>query len=432
VRFTPRAGGDPVALGRLAAAALAAVAAGAAEDKGGRRKRAYRLALHGGAVDHLLKVHNYVSLSPWRRVGRSKARLELARAEAIAARGIPTSIPVGVGERRVSGFLATCYALVPWLEDAVDLRRLWERGGDAPAERRAWTRALGALVRRLHDAGIDQRDLAPNNFLWRSRGEPRLVAVDFERARVGRRAVGRRARVRALAKLDRHFAGAPATARWRFALAYAQGDRAAARAWWTAVARAAPRLALRDLRRARRAALRDGRRFERIEVAPDLRGWARRGHGDEARAAIARAMRGAPDSVCVVRALALARRRAAAGAWAAALVLAQRRLAPDPVALVFGRGGTWLVLGPGAPRTPAAAASRAALAVLLDRLGALGTLRRTLTQESFGRAADGRLLLLDPTAVTLGGRPPPVPGRAAARARAAALSGGASPLAGSG
>ena len=45
--------------------------------------------------------------------------------------------------------------------------------------------ALGRLVRRMHESGIDQRDLAPNNFLWRRAGEPSLLAIAERLSREG-------------------------------------------------------------------------------------------------------------------------------------------------------------------------------------------------------------------------------------------------------
>ncbi|MCX5739505.1 MAG: hypothetical protein NTZ61_13610 [Proteobacteria bacterium] len=215
---------DAERLRTLVEAASAALAEGALDRKGSRRKQSFLLALEGKAPDYLLKVNHYGSLAPWRRLPRSKARAELARATALAARGIATQIPVAAGELRSKFLLERCYGLVRWLPDATDLLRVWTEGRDGATSRRAWTRELGALVRRMHDAGVHQQDLAPNNFLWSENREPPLLAIDFERPRGGGR-VAARARVCALANLDRHFAGAPASARMRLLLAYANGSR---------------------------------------------------------------------------------------------------------------------------------------------------------------------------------------------------------------
>ena len=105
---------------RPARAALDALHSGAARNlKTGRRKQLYPLDLRGrGAPDHLLKVNDYGRAAGLRRALRgSKARHELQMAEQVAARGIPTVVPLAAGERRSGGLLRTCYLLMPILED---------------------------------------------------------------------------------------------------------------------------------------------------------------------------------------------------------------------------------------------------------------------------------------------------------------------------
>jgi hypothetical protein len=81
----------------------AALAAGAPDCKGSRRKESFLLALEGATPDYLLKVNHYESLAPWRRLRRSKARAEMTRATMLTARGIPTPIPIAAGELRRAG-----------------------------------------------------------------------------------------------------------------------------------------------------------------------------------------------------------------------------------------------------------------------------------------------------------------------------------------
>ena len=94
-------GSDPDATGALLARALDALARGAAPVRRGRRKALYRLALAGPQPDHLLKVNDYAgAVSLARRLRASKARRELARAEGVARRGVPTPLPRAAGEVR--------------------------------------------------------------------------------------------------------------------------------------------------------------------------------------------------------------------------------------------------------------------------------------------------------------------------------------------
>jgi hypothetical protein len=285
-------GARPADVAPLLERALAALESGRATNlKSGRRKQLYRLALRGGPEpDHLLKCNHYHGARRWLgRLRGSKARRELGRAEAVATRGIPTVRPLAAGERRRGGGLDACYLLVPVLPGAVDLRRFWFETKSAPGERRAVARALGALVREMHAAGLHQDDLAPNNFLVQPGERPALFVIDFERAPLRRR-VGARRRRRALAKLDRHMARASTSARLRFLLTYTDGDREVAWRWWRRVEAFAPRLARHDHARMRRNAVRDGRRYARV-AAGAWQGWRRREVGEEALLAATRQAR---------------------------------------------------------------------------------------------------------------------------------------------
>ena len=185
----PPRGGSADALRAPLAASLEAVASGAARNrKRGRRKELYLLAPAPGAEpSHLLKVNHYeAGAGLRRRLFGSKARRELRLAERAAKRGIATPLPLAAGERREGKRVAACYLLVPFVAGARDLRHvLAERL--AAGERRALARAFGAFVRRVHDAGIDQDDLQPNNFLLGPRGAEDLYLIDFERLTIRRR-----------------------------------------------------------------------------------------------------------------------------------------------------------------------------------------------------------------------------------------------------
>jgi len=379
-RWRAGPGVEPALLRARLTAARAALAAGPPPTKAGRRKALYALALTGPAPDHLLKVESCAARPLGRRLGRGAAALELARASACAALGVPTPLPLAAGAVRRCGLLEAVLLLVPVVPGAADLARRWD-GGRAPrALRRAAGPALGALVRTLHEAGVDQDDLAPNNFLWRDAPEPRLLAIDFERVRIVRR-VSRARRALALARLDRHLAGASTSDRLRVARAYGQGD---GRTWWRAVAAAHGPLARRDFAHLLRTGTRASRRFAPV-AEPGVSGWARRGAPlEEALAALGSAGH-APPRLWVTPLGALDA-EARARAWAAALVLAQRGAAPAPVALLAREDGCFLAAERGAGARPLASAAprdaRASLVGLLDRLLAFGFEPGALAREA--------------------------------------------------
>jgi hypothetical protein len=422
---------DADRLRALVEAASTALAAGAPDQKASRRKQSFLLTLEGPTPDYLLKVNHYRSLAPWRRFLRSKARDELDRASELAARGISTSVPVAAGELRRNGLLDRCFGLVRWMPDATDLLRVWTEARDDDVSRRAWTRELGALVRRMHESGVHQEDLAPNNFLWRASHAPHLLAIDFERTRVGRR-VSARERVFALAKLERHFAGAPASGRMRFLLAYANEDRAEARRLWREIAAFAPRLMRRDVAHWQRTATRSGRRFEEIEFESAgvvWRGFSRRGAPiDELRAQLAIGRTGGPARIgaaAVLGPIGASTDRDAARAWGLAQSFYQRRLMTEPLALLRSPGATVLALADPDDLVMLSDVSdgevHAALVVTIGRLLGVGMdvgrLRRSAL--AFSRR-HRRVVLLDPT-LCAPDRTAAKSGRATARAWATRL-----------
>jgi hypothetical protein len=420
VRWWLGSSADPTALAPLLGRALQQLD-GARDLRSGRRKRLFRLALEPGAEpDHLLKRCGYPPSRGWLRHARgSKARRELAIAEALAQRGVPVVVPLAAGERRRAGRLVECFLLAPLLEGAVDLRRRWGDPALTPRERRRLAVSLGEIVRRAHAAGLYQDDLAPNNVLVSGGSAAGLWLVDFERARLCRR-VGTRARRRMLAKLARAAAALPAAQRLRFLRAYA-GDAGEARRWWERLRDEAPRLARRDDTRMRRVATRDGRRFQRIEHGR-WRGFARR--GADPGPALARPPAIPPPAAgaarvevegevwrVVYRRLSARRVRRL---WARANTLAARGLAPVPLAVLTGRQHTLLIVEPGAGARllgalPCGAAERRATGRLLAELAGLGELREGLVPGCFALVRTGaahlRAQLVAPHAFVFRGRP---------------------------
>jgi hypothetical protein len=419
VRWWLCEGADAAALAPRLARALRLL--GDAEDlRSGRRKRLFRLALEpGGEPSHLLKRSGCPPSRGWLRYARgSKARRELAIAEALARRGVPVVVPLAAGERRRAGRLVECFLLAPLIAGAVDLRRLWSDPALAAAERRRLSASLGELVARAHAAGLFQGDLAPNNVLVSGAEARELRLIDFERARLRRR-VGTRARRRMLAKLARAAAAVPAAQRLRFLRAYA-GDAEQARRWWARLGAESPRLARRDDTRMRRTAAREGRRFLSFQQAGS-RAFARRGLDPGlVRAGPLRGPRPADGAARIEVDGAIWRvvyrrlpERQLRRLWARANTLAARGLAPLPLAARSDLQHTLLICQPGADARPLAArdcsaADRTAAARLLGELGVVGELRDELAPEHLLLIGSGtarvRAQLLAPHAFCFAGR----------------------------
>jgi len=412
-RWYPRPGVERAALAGLLERAEAALESGAVERRSSRRKRLHALGLESSAPDHLLKTNDYRGI-PWpRRLRRSKSRAELTRALAVAARGVPTPLPLAAGELRRHGLLERCFLLMPLVPGAVDLEQLHACPGGEPRARRALASELGALARRMHDAGVFQEDFAPNNFLWRAMPTPTLWAIDFERTRL-RAPLSHADRRFLLAKLDRRLADASAAARMRFLRAYSAGDRAAARGWWRELEAQAPRLARRDCARLERTATRASRRFAPFERG-DWQGWVRRDADPAALVALCESAREgrAPDGY-LVRPLGALSGRQAARAWALAQLLFQRAGAsPRPLALLRTRAAAAIAFErpPGCEPLDTVADRRpleARLALALDRLLVLGARAESLTADRLAVAPRGRgVWLLDP--LVLEPERPPAP-----------------------
>jgi len=226
------------------------------------RKRFYRLE-GGGEPALYVKVFSLPpGLARWRYFWRpSKARRERAVARRIAARGVEVVRPVAVGERRSRGLLERSFA-VSRDAGARDLRAVFEGLREQGLERRELLVRFAAFARRLHDAGVDQDDFSPNNFLLRPDGA--FALIDFERARLRRGPLGARAWT-LLAKLHRKDFGISRSDRLRFLASYLGPGtgRAERRAAWQRIWPEFRRIRARDARRAADSALSEGRNLAR-------------------------------------------------------------------------------------------------------------------------------------------------------------------------
>lgn len=234
------------------------------------RKRFYRVAPAG---ERPLYVKLFTLASPRAHLSYlarpSKARREAAVARRVAGAGFEVAGPVAVGEERRLGLLLQSVSAVPEAPGR-DLRALLTDPATSRDRRRRLLLAFARLARRLHDAGVDQDDFSPNNFMATQDDE--LVLIDFERCSVGPPLRERRWQM--LAKLARHELGVSRTDRLRFLRTYLSlggvdndvrepAARAAVRDAWTRIEAAFRRVRARDARHARRAAFRAGRRLRK-------------------------------------------------------------------------------------------------------------------------------------------------------------------------
>ncbi len=204
-----------------------------------------------------------------RSLGRpSKARRETRVAAEVRERGFEVAAPIATGEERQSGLLLRSFSVVPERAGR-DLRALLADPATSAAERRKLVTAFGAFARKLHDAGVDQDDFSPNNFLIGPSGE--FILLDFERCRVGVPLGPRRWKL--LAKLHRHGLHVTRTDRLRALDAYLGGStRAERRSAWEQIESEFWNVRRRDARRAGYAAFRIGRHVGRSGSAWIVKG----------------------------------------------------------------------------------------------------------------------------------------------------------------
>lgn len=161
--------------------------------KHGPHRTVYRVQLPG--LDFHLKHYRLADRRAWLRqlVRPSKARLEFLRALAVAARDVPTAVPLALGEQPLGTGPGESYLVTRSLEATEPLSTFLESTLLTwPRPRRARLRqrlagALAELVARLHDAGIQHDDLHAANLLLRlgERDEPSLFLIDLHDVRLG-------------------------------------------------------------------------------------------------------------------------------------------------------------------------------------------------------------------------------------------------------
>ncbi|MHC5010300.1 MAG: lipopolysaccharide kinase InaA family protein [Planctomycetota bacterium] len=136
----------------------------------------------------------------------SRALSEWKASRYLQAGGLPVPEPLAVAERRRWGMLDGSFFAARYLDDARPFRDAIETA-DATSARVLLERA-GTLLRAMHDAAFDHRDLHADNVLVTviEGGDPQLHLIDLHRAGIATR-VGARARRRGLGKWFHSLAG---------------------------------------------------------------------------------------------------------------------------------------------------------------------------------------------------------------------------------
>jgi tRNA A-37 threonylcarbamoyl transferase component Bud32 len=123
----------------------------------------------------------------------SKARLEFERAIALSARGVPTIVPLALGERQIFLGAGDSFLVTRALESTQTLNNfLVDTLAKLSTARQACVRqrlatALGRLAAQCHDAGICHNDLHAANILVQltDDDQPRLYLIDLTAVRLG-------------------------------------------------------------------------------------------------------------------------------------------------------------------------------------------------------------------------------------------------------
>jgi tRNA A-37 threonylcarbamoyl transferase component Bud32 len=164
-----------------------------------------RIVLEPGRVARLKQLRRGGWLAGlWRDrfAGRRRALDNLRLGVEVARRGVPTPAPLALLLERAAPGRVRAWLAVEEIEDAEDLATRFALGRPPCADE---LDAVLGLVRRMHERGIDHRDLNLGNLLLRPGPQPRAWVIDLDRARLGPGALSIGRRRRALRRLERSY-----------------------------------------------------------------------------------------------------------------------------------------------------------------------------------------------------------------------------------
>lgn len=145
---------------------------------------------------------NFINRWAYAYIRRGKARRSFENARRLLDAGFITPPPIAWAEcRGPAGRMELSYYISGQLDGWQEIREAEKAGHPRLDDIAA---AIGALLYRLHNAGIWMKDSSPGNFLWReeSSGEISLALVD-----INRMAFGVRRRKTLMSNFGRIFAG---------------------------------------------------------------------------------------------------------------------------------------------------------------------------------------------------------------------------------
>jgi tRNA A-37 threonylcarbamoyl transferase component Bud32 len=162
--------------------------------KHGPHRTVYRVALPG--LDFFLKHNRTTDVGSWLRqwIRPSKARMEYERALAVAARAVPTVVPLGLGERCGRLGARDSFLITRSLENAEPLNTFIDQTlpeldfSRVTRLRHSLARELGKFIAQIHDAGILHNDLHAGNLLVRIDPQDQLsfFLIDLHAVQTGR------------------------------------------------------------------------------------------------------------------------------------------------------------------------------------------------------------------------------------------------------
>ena len=160
----------------------------------------------------------------------SKAMREFQAAVYILERGIPTTPPMLMAEKRKGGVVQESLVALSFLSGARELKDIFFHKKNLPvSERRKIVNDFGRLTGNIFLNGVFQYDYSLNNFMIRKEGEKhRIYFIDFERVETKQK-LSRVQKLELLAKLNRVGRQVSITDRLRFLRGYLDADPGIAR-----------------------------------------------------------------------------------------------------------------------------------------------------------------------------------------------------------